>query len=85
VLAHLTAHLPLHAITSPPCLSQLADAFGARMCVVTDGSRGSALALGRKGAHGAANATATGGSGGKVEAVKVPIYKGVTQKDATGA
>ena len=53
------------------------------MCVVTDGSRGSALALGRKGAHGAANATATGG--GKVEAVKVPIYKGVTQKDATGA
>jgi D-arabinose 5-phosphate isomerase GutQ/sugar/nucleoside kinase (ribokinase family) len=51
---------------------QLVDAFGVRMCVVTDGSRGSALALGR--AHAPS-----------VVAVTVPIYAGVTQRDATGA
>lgn len=53
---------------------QLADAFGSRVCVVTDGSRGSALALG-KWAAGA----------GAERSVVVPIYQGVTQKDATGA
>jgi D-arabinose 5-phosphate isomerase GutQ/sugar/nucleoside kinase (ribokinase family) len=52
---------------------QLADAFGSRLCVVTDGSRGSALALGRR--AGAPWA----------EAVRVPVYGGVHQIDATGA
>lgn len=51
---------------------QLADACGSAMCVVTDGSRGSALALGR-------------GAGRAPAAVRVPIYSGVTQRDATGA
>ena len=41
------------------------------MVVITDGSRGSALALGRS-------------KGGKVEAVSVPVYSGVSQRDATG-
>jgi sugar/nucleoside kinase (ribokinase family) len=55
--------------------AQLADAFGARLCVVTDGSRGSALALGKAAAP----------SGGKrVAPLRVPIYQGVTQRDATG-
>jgi len=52
---------------------QLADAFGSRLCVVTDGSRGSALALGRR--AGAPWA----------EAVRVPVYGGISQVDATGA
>ena len=51
---------------------QLADSFGVKMCVVTDGSRGSALAMGKS-------------SGVKTDAVRVPIYSGVIQKDATGA
>jgi D-arabinose 5-phosphate isomerase GutQ len=55
---------------------QLADAFGARMCVVTDGSRGSSLALGKKFLPADAP---------KISAVRVPVYSGVTQKDATGA
>ena len=55
---------------------QLADAFGSRLCVVTDGSRGSALALGR---------AAGGGKAGGAPAVRVPVYPGVKQVDATGA
>lgn len=54
---------------------QLADATGARLAVITDGSRGSALAAGRK--H-ASNTK-------PLAAVRVPIYSGVTQRDATGA
>ena len=51
---------------------QLADAFGSRLCVVTDGSRGSALAL-------------RSGGAARAEAVLVPVFGGVTQIDATGA
>lgn len=58
---------------------QLADAWGSQMCVVTDGSRGSALALGRP----AGSRPPVGLS--VVPAVTVPIYSGVTQRDATGA
>lgn len=54
--------------------AQLADAFGVRLCIVTDGSNGSALSLGRP-SNSAPRA---------VEPVLVPIYTGVTQKDATG-
>ena len=50
---------------------QLANALSARVCVVTDGSRGSALALGRT----------SGGPCG----VHAGVYAGVTQRDATGA
>ena len=57
---------------------QLADAFGSQLCVVTDGSRGSALALGRLEHSSQRRAQLC-------EAVLVPIYSGVTQKDATGA
>lgn len=66
---------------------QLADAFGVLLCVVTDGSRGSALAVGRKYNAPAALAPVLGSAskGGRTEAVVVPIYSGVVQKDATGA
>ena len=66
---------------------QLADAFGVLLCVVTDGSRGSALAVGRRYNAPAALAPSLGAAakGGRTDAVIVPIYKGVTQKDATGA
>ena len=59
--------LPLEAIAA-----QLAEAFGARLCVITDGSRGAALASPR-----------IGGSAGA--AVYVPASTGVKQVDATGA
>lgn len=64
---------------------QLADAFGAKLCVVTDGSRGSALALGRTAPAAGSAAAAATAVGARIEAVRVPIYAGVTQKDATGA
>ena len=51
---------------------QLADVLGCRLAVITDGSRGSALAVSR----------AAGGGG---VAVRVPCLAGVTQVDATGA
>ena len=51
---------------------QLADVLGCRLAVITDGSRGSALAASR----------AAGGGG---VAVRVPCFAGVTQVDATGA
>ena len=51
---------------------QLADVLGCRLAVITDGSRGSALAVSR----------AAGGGG---VAVRVPCFAGVTQVDATGA
>jgi len=61
--------------------AQLADAFGARLCIVTDGSRGSALAC---------SAAAAGGpplsrKAPRATGVLVPVYPGVTQRDATGA
>lgn len=63
--------------------AQLRDAFGSRLCVVTDGSRGSALAVAPP------PGSVGGGSAGRKAAsscaVVVPIYSGVTQKDATGA
>jgi sugar/nucleoside kinase (ribokinase family) len=49
---------------------QLGEAFGARMCVVTDGSRGSALAQ--------------GGKGQTWISTEIPVFKGVQQRDATG-
>ena len=51
---------------------QLADVLACRLVVITDGSKGSALAVGR----------AAGGSG---TAVRVPSFPGVVQRDATGA
>ena len=54
---------------------QLADALGARLVVITDGSRGSAMALGR---------TASGAHHHH-PARHVGVYTGVTQLDATGA
>ena len=51
---------------------QLADALGCRLAVITDGARGSALAVSRA-------------AGGRGVAVRVPCPAGVTQVDATGA
>jgi sugar/nucleoside kinase (ribokinase family)/D-arabinose 5-phosphate isomerase GutQ len=51
---------------------QLADLLGCKLAVITDGSKGSALAVSR----------AAGGAG---VAVRVPCFPGVTQVDATGA
>ena len=51
---------------------QLADALGAPLVVITDGSKGAALAVARA-------------RGGRGTAVRVPAFTGVTQKDATGA
>lgn len=49
----------------------------ARLCVITDGSRGSSLALG-PGSEGQAV------MGDDVAPVQVPPYPGITQVDATG-
>jgi len=51
---------------------QLADTLGCRLAVITDGGRGSALAVSKK-------------WGGKGVAVRVPCFPGVNQVDATGA
>jgi len=54
--------------------AQLADALGCKVCVVTDGARGSSLAVARDPT-----------SGRKVGAgIFVPVYPGVKQVDATG-
>jgi arabinose-5-phosphate isomerase len=59
---------------------QLADALRTRLCVVTEGSKGLALALGRRTAR-------EGGVGGgvKVNPVFVPGLKGISLTDFTGA
>jgi fructokinase len=51
---------------------QLADLLHCKLAVITDGSRGSALAVARS-------------AGGRGTAVRVPCFPGVTQVDATGA
>jgi D-arabinose 5-phosphate isomerase GutQ/sugar/nucleoside kinase (ribokinase family) len=89
-LLALVSSAPLES-TLENVAQQLADAFGVRLCVVTDGSRGSALALGRKflpaapASGSSSSSPASASSSSIIEAVRVPIYKGVTQKDATGA
>lgn len=72
-LLALVSSAPL-ASSLEAAAAQLADAFGAALVVITDGSRGAALAL------------AKGGAGASAErSVRVPIYPGVQQRDATGA
>jgi len=62
---------------------QLADALRTRLCVVTDGSKGLALALGRRTAR--EGGGGGGGGGVKVNPVFVPGLKGISLVDFTGA
>lgn len=63
---------------------QLADALRTKLCVVTDGSKGLALALGRRSMR-ERGGEKKGGGGGSVNPVFVPGLKGLNLVDFTGA